>query len=184
MAEGTSIASPMAAGVAALLLQKNPGFTPAQVKHALESTAIDKGNSGYDNTYGWGLINAGTSVNSKTTLGSYSDAAHTTTCSIFDFGNTVYFNGTGYLPNYTYSVNYFDGSDLNAGSDDIIADASGSIYCQYHLRGYTGTWHVIVSEPQFEPHYLNWGYSIAVDSFTLIDSAHHCTLTIAAKRQW
>ena len=40
---GTSMASPLAAGAAALLLEKNPTWTPAQVKQAIESTATDKG---------------------------------------------------------------------------------------------------------------------------------------------
>ncbi|MBW2982524.1 S8 family serine peptidase [Candidatus Woesearchaeota archaeon] len=38
---GTSMATPHVAGAAALLLQKNPGWTPKQVKMALRSTAKD-----------------------------------------------------------------------------------------------------------------------------------------------
>ncbi|WP_432102383.1 S8 family serine peptidase [Streptomyces sp. bgisy091] len=39
VSSGTSMASPHAAGVAALLLQKNPGLTPPQVRTALQNTA-------------------------------------------------------------------------------------------------------------------------------------------------
>ncbi|MFE2056187.1 S8 family serine peptidase [Streptomyces sp. NPDC059446] len=39
VSSGTSMASPHAAGVAALLLQKNPGLTPLQVRTALQNTA-------------------------------------------------------------------------------------------------------------------------------------------------
>ncbi|MFC2072848.1 FG-GAP-like repeat-containing protein, partial [Chloroflexota bacterium] len=56
--QGTSMACPIAAGVAALILEKNPTWTPVQVKSVLESTATDKGTIGHDNIYGWGLINA------------------------------------------------------------------------------------------------------------------------------
>ncbi len=56
--QGTSMACPMAAGVAALLLEKNPSLTPAQVKQAFESTATDKGAAGFDTTYGYGLLDA------------------------------------------------------------------------------------------------------------------------------
>ncbi|MBI4283332.1 MAG: S8 family serine peptidase [Chloroflexi bacterium] len=56
--QGTSMATPLAAGVAALILQKNPTWTVAQVKNALETTATDKGAAGHDNDYGWGLVNA------------------------------------------------------------------------------------------------------------------------------
>ena len=55
---GTSMASPHVAGSAALVLFKNPGFTPDQVLAALESTATDLGDAGFDNLFGFGLVNA------------------------------------------------------------------------------------------------------------------------------
>ncbi|MBI4333540.1 MAG: S8 family serine peptidase [Chloroflexi bacterium] len=61
--QGTSMAAPLAAGVAALLLSKNPTLTPAQVRSYLETTAVDKGAGSWDNVYGWGLINAQAAMN-------------------------------------------------------------------------------------------------------------------------
>lgn len=55
---GTSFAAPLVSGVCALLLQKNPEWTPAQVLEALRSTALDLGAAGPDTVYGWGQINA------------------------------------------------------------------------------------------------------------------------------
>lgn len=55
---GTSAAAPNAAAVAALLLQANPTFTPAQVNARLKSTARDIGAAGFDAFAGAGLINA------------------------------------------------------------------------------------------------------------------------------
>jgi subtilisin family serine protease len=55
---GTSAAAPHAAGIAALMLQAQPGATPAQVNAALESTAIDMGPAGFDHDSGYGLIQA------------------------------------------------------------------------------------------------------------------------------
>jgi len=56
--QGTSMATPHASGVAALLLAKNSSLTPSQIKNTLESTAEDLGTAGRDNTYGWGLVDA------------------------------------------------------------------------------------------------------------------------------
>ena len=42
-ASGTSMATPHATGLAALLLQAKPGATPNQIKQALMSTALDMG---------------------------------------------------------------------------------------------------------------------------------------------
>ena len=55
---GTSAAAPHAAAVAALVLQANPSFTPAEIYQRLEDTAQDIGAPGRDNVTGEGLINA------------------------------------------------------------------------------------------------------------------------------
>ncbi|WP_421381535.1 S8 family serine peptidase [Bacillus salacetis] len=53
---GTSMASPMVAGAASLLLAKDPELTPFQVEMMLESTTRDLGAAGYDTRYGYGLV--------------------------------------------------------------------------------------------------------------------------------
>lgn len=55
---GTSSATPLVAGTAALLLSKNPGWTPTQVRNQIQSTADDLGPSGFDYKYGHGRLNA------------------------------------------------------------------------------------------------------------------------------
>lgn len=55
---GTSAAAPHAAAVAALLLSGNPSLSPGEISQALESTAVDLGDPGQDNTYGFGRIDA------------------------------------------------------------------------------------------------------------------------------
>ena len=55
---GTSAACPQVAGVAALMLSIRPDLTEAQVKHFLQKTARNLGPQGFDETYGYGLLNA------------------------------------------------------------------------------------------------------------------------------
>ncbi len=55
---GTSMSSPFAAGVAALMLQGNSAQTPAQVKATMMSTALDWGPTGADVEYGAGRLDA------------------------------------------------------------------------------------------------------------------------------
>jgi len=63
--QGTSMAAPHAAGTAALILNKNPTWTAAQVKHALEANATDNGTTGFDYIYGWGIADALAAANSS-----------------------------------------------------------------------------------------------------------------------
>jgi subtilisin family serine protease len=55
---GTSMASPHAAGVAALVRGKNPGLSPDQVREILRASSEDLGVPGWDPIFGYGLINA------------------------------------------------------------------------------------------------------------------------------
>ncbi|MGR3320134.1 MAG: S8 family peptidase [Candidatus Anammoxibacter sp.] len=66
--QGTSQASPHVAGVAALILEKNPMFTPDEVREAIFRTAKDLGEPGRDDTFGWGLIDAAAALAPLPTL--------------------------------------------------------------------------------------------------------------------
>jgi subtilisin family serine protease/PKD repeat protein len=62
---GTSQATPHIAGVVALMLEKEPGLTPTQVKDILRRTADDRNgvfdpalDPKYDVKYGWGIVDA------------------------------------------------------------------------------------------------------------------------------
>jgi subtilisin family serine protease len=55
---GTSMASPHAAGVAALVLQRNPGASPDLVRQILRESSEDLGLGGWDPMFGYGRVNA------------------------------------------------------------------------------------------------------------------------------
>ncbi len=60
--QGTSFSSPYAAGVAALMVSAYPGITPTQIIEDLRATATDLGSPGFDQQFGYGLVNAHAAV--------------------------------------------------------------------------------------------------------------------------
>jgi subtilisin family serine protease len=63
LADGTSFSCPLTAGVAALVVQAHPEYTPQQVADALRSTASQAGRP--DNLLGYGIVNAAAAVGSR-----------------------------------------------------------------------------------------------------------------------
>ena len=61
-ASGTSMACPEVAGVGALLLSVDNSLSASRVRAVLAASAIDKGLSGWDDHYGYGLVNAARAV--------------------------------------------------------------------------------------------------------------------------
>ncbi len=59
---GTSFSSPLVAGVAALLKSANPTLTPAEIADMISDSADDLGVSGWDQAFGWGLLDADEAV--------------------------------------------------------------------------------------------------------------------------
>jgi subtilisin family serine protease len=59
---GTSMACPHVAGVAGLLLSVNPNLGPDNVRHLLQRTALDLGELGWDELFGYGRIQADAAV--------------------------------------------------------------------------------------------------------------------------
>jgi serine protease len=55
---GTSMATPHVAGVAALIWSYNTSLTNVDIRNAMTSTALDLGDAGRDNAYGYGLVQA------------------------------------------------------------------------------------------------------------------------------
>lgn len=65
---GTSMASPVVAGVAAQVFAANPNFTPDDVEDILYATAVDLGDPGRDDQFGYGKVDAEAAVKAANSI--------------------------------------------------------------------------------------------------------------------
>lgn len=129
---GTSCATPYAAGVAALILSQNPGWTPAQVRQQLVSTASDIQNvesgAGWDRYSGYGMVDAaaatagGSSNNppSANANGTYSGTAGTA----ISFSSAGSSDSDGSIVSYQWS--FGDGNSSTQANPSHTYAAAGS----------------------------------------------------------
>jgi subtilisin family serine protease len=71
--QGTSFASPVVAGVAALVLAERPALSNSALVSLLEQNSDQVGGAGYSQYFGWGRINAYRAVSAAQSLGSSGD---------------------------------------------------------------------------------------------------------------
>lgn len=145
--QGTSMATPHVAGVAALLIA-NGINSPDDVRAALENTAEDKGDTGWDSFYGHGIIDASAALLYEATpQANRAPVADPGGSYAAELDNVITFDGTGsFDPDgdaITYSWDFGDGT---TGTDPGPDPTSSHIYSQ--AGDYTIT--LTVSDGEFE----------------------------------
>ncbi len=130
--QGTSQATPFVSGLAALLWSMDPTLTPDQVEQIIENTAVDLGTPGWDQTFGWGRINALAAVESllvlsPPTLLPISDPEH----------DGIYWVDWSDVPNAT---NYTLEEDDNPSFSSPVTRYSGAT-STVQLASPLGTWY-------------------------------------------
>jgi subtilisin family serine protease len=104
---GTSMATPHAAGLAALIVSANPDFTPDQVQAAMQNGADDLGTPGKDIYFGYGRINAGQSLKPiKHIDGTIIKTRSAPQVYVLEGGNKRF------IPNVEIYLSWFDWQDL------------------------------------------------------------------------
>ena len=109
-ADGTSMAAPQVAGVAALVMAKNWGLSAAEVRAILDASAIDMGVAGRDIQYGYGLVNAKRAVD---LAGAYAANRIPYTVNRIPCtadGRTIIARGGASLPAWAERAQVYDGS--------------------------------------------------------------------------
>ena len=119
-ADGTSFSSPMVAGIAALVIQNNPGFTTAtQVKSAIVNTATSDTSDPYTGDNPSGVLSVG---------GGKAEALHSIQSNVTVEPSTISFGSlTGSVNNpQTLTITNFTGSavTLSLGITRTVADAA------------------------------------------------------------
>jgi hypothetical protein len=110
---GTSASSPVAAGIAALLLSKDPNLTPLELRSVLESTTQDILTPGYDHSSANGRTDAFNALSYKGGAAIQLTAPHT--MDEFHVGDTIHFTGSAMSTLFTgYSIDYGYGTSPDA----------------------------------------------------------------------
>ncbi len=122
---GTSCATPYAAGVAALILSKDNGLTPAQVRQTIVSTATDMtidGGAGWDRYTGYGMINASAALMAVAPGMPSCMITSPANNSVFELGNTISVNVNASDTNGTItSVSFYTDESLTPAFVDDSA---------------------------------------------------------------
>jgi serine protease len=125
--QGTSMASPHVAGVAALVISRGVASSPDDVRHVLEVTAEDKGAAGWDNIYGWGIVDAYKAVTysavpNQPPTASFTWTASGLTCNLDASGS---FDSDGTISSYAWD---FGDGTTGAGMTTSHAYAAADDY--------------------------------------------------------
>lgn len=127
---GTSCATPYAAGVAVLVKSANPTFTPAQLRDAIVNSATDVVNvesgAGWDRYSGYGMVNADAAVGGGTPTPPTADFSGTPTSG--DAPLLVSFTDASTGSPTSWSWDFGDGSGTSTAQNPQYTYTTAGIY--------------------------------------------------------
>ena len=138
---GTSYAAPIVTALAALALEYDPNLTPAEIAEMLRLTATDLGETGYDTSYGYGLVNAAALIEG---LQSHFSVRYQLRCGVFSEDIPLFYpveEGLPQLPLPACQGHIFIGWYADEGYtepvEQIAAGATGAqtLYAKWEADG-------------------------------------------------
>jgi subtilisin family serine protease len=109
---GTSMATPGAAGMAALIWSNNPACTGTEIRQAMKDTAEDQGAAGRDDYFGYGIVKAKAASDSLNNCGGTPPTGNTAPVASFtysctdlacDFNGSASSDSDGSIASYSWS---------------------------------------------------------------------------------
>jgi len=157
---GTSMATPHVSAVAALVKSHNPSWMAADVRGAITSTCHDLGTAGWDEQFGWGLLDANAAVraakpsNVTPAPGSVSPAFAKTGTSA-----GVVVSGTGFSPGVKLVLERE--SEVGLSGSGLTESGGSTIRCSISLAGaQPGLWDVVVENSTLRSGAIAGGFSV------------------------
>ena len=100
-ASGTSFSAPIVSAIAAVIKGEHPGYTPAQIKEIIETTAVDAGSTGKDNYYGYGEVDFSNALSGSN---SWTGASGIIDDLVFDRNGAMIVTSLGGITGYAYAL--------------------------------------------------------------------------------
>lgn len=134
---GTSFSTPMVSGLIAVLLDINRTLSLDEIKTLLSTSSLDCGETGYDTSYGYGIINAKSALNAM--LGDeklfISSIGSDDSLNILNVSESI-FNGYLVMVHYDFGImtNYeIKSVEIPPGSNRILSDLNLPKTCKCFL---------------------------------------------------
>jgi serine protease len=173
--QGTSMAAPHVAGAAALLIANDSTLNRSEVLAKLANSAADLGTTGYDETFGYGLIKINQAYSASTTIGSVTEPpeepappSQPTGVSATDNGNgtaSIEWSAATGATSYKIKRAKENTRKGTVGDFIVVASQSSSVLSYVDDSG-KGTFHYIVAAVNSDGETDSASVSVAVTSST------------------